>query len=268
MPELPEVEAICRIAERALSGRRVVAAHVFRRRVCAPQTPRQFARALAGQRFTGAERRGKNILLRFDGVVIWVHLRMTGNLYVIADPRLRAVTCSAQLVLDNGHALVFDDPRGLGVMRAIKPAQIPELLGAVGIDPLSAEFTLERFAGLAGSSRAAVKLFLMDQRGIAGIGNIYACEALHRADIDPRRAAASLGQSRLTRLQAAIVSVLREALESAAAAYQRPGAFAEAESFPVAVYGREGEPCARCGRLIRRVPQGGRSTYFCPGCQR
>lgn len=123
-------------------------------------------------------------------------------------------------------------------------------------------------AELAGGSRAAVKLLLMDQRRIAGIGNIYAAEALHRAGIDPRRVAATLNPSRLARLRAAIVSVLREGLDSAVATYQRPGEFSEAESFPVAVYGCEGEPCRRCGRLIRRVPQGGRSTYFCPGCQR
>src|ERR1051325_7870347 len=112
MPELPEVEAVCLIAARALTGRRVISAHVSRRRVCAPQTPAQFSRSLSGRRFVSAERRGKNILLHFDGVVLLVHLRMTGNLYCVVDPRLRAASCSAHLVLDNGRALVFDDPRG------------------------------------------------------------------------------------------------------------------------------------------------------------
>ena len=268
MPELPEVEAVCRIAARALAGRRVVSVYVSRRRVCAPQTPRQFARSLEGRRFTGVERRGKNILLYFEDAVLWVHLRMTGNLYSIADARLRAATCSAHLVLDDGRALVFDDTRGLGLMRAARAAQISKLLGAIGIDPLSAEFTPERLSRIAGASRAAVKLLLMDQRRIAGIGNIYAAEGLHRAGIDPRRVAGTLSRARLTRLHAAIVSVLREGLNSAMAAYKRPGGFSEAEDFLVAVYGREGEPCRRCGRLIRRIPQGGRSTYFCAGCQR
>jgi formamidopyrimidine-DNA glycosylase len=268
MPELPEVEAVCRKVNRALRGRRVVAAHIARRRICAPQTPRQFAGAVAGRRFTGVERLGKNILIHLDDVTVSVHLRMTGNLYVIADARLRAATVTGHLVLDDGRALVFDDPRGLGVLRALKPARLAKLRRSVGIDPLSPEFTAEQFVSLAGSSRAAIKLLLMNQRRIAGLGNIYAAEALHRAGIDPRRIAAHLGRPRLVRLHAAIRDVLREGLRSAVAAYQRPGRFDEAESFECAVYDREGLPCPRCGRAIRRIRQGGRSTYFCPGCQR
>ncbi|HYM12586.1 MAG TPA: zinc finger domain-containing protein, partial [Bryobacterales bacterium] len=167
----------------------------------------------------------------------------------------------------DGRALVFDDPRGLGVMRVLNPAQLAGLLRSIGVDPLSHEFTPERFASLARSSRAAIKLLLMNQRRIAGLGNIYAAEALYRAGIDPRRIAARLSRPRLVRLHAAIVDVLREALRSATAAYQRPRGFAEAESFDCGVYGREGLPCPRCGRPVRRFAQGGRSTYFCPGCQ-
>jgi formamidopyrimidine-DNA glycosylase len=267
MPELPEVEAVCRKVARALDGRRVAGAHILRRRICAPQTPEQFARAVAGRRFVSAERRGKNILIHLDGVTLSAHLRMTGNLYAIDDARFRAATVAGYLVLDNGRALVFDDPRGLGVLRVLTSRQLARLLSSVGIDPLSPEFTPERFVSLARSSRAAIKLLLMNQRCLAGLGNIYAAEALYRAGIDPRRIASRLSHPRLARLHAAIVDVLREALQSASLAYEWPSDFAEGESFDCAVYGREREPCRRCGRPIRRLPQGGRSTYFCPGCQ-
>lgn len=267
MPELPEVEAVCRVVRRPLRGRRIVSAHVSRRRVCAPQTPEEFARAVTGRRFRAVERRGKNILIHLDGVTIWVHLRMTGNLYTIADARLRPVSVSAHLVLDNGRSLVFDDPRGLGVMRAIPAERLARALGPMGVDPLAPEFTPERFVALARSSRAAIKLFLMDQRRIAGLGNIYAAEALYCARIDPRSIGARLSSARLRRLHAAIVAVLSNAIKSASLAYQRPGGFAKAEEFDPAVYGREGLQCRRCRGRIRRIQQGGRSTYFCPRCQ-
>ena len=267
MPELPEVEAVCQVARRALRGRRIVSAQVLRGRVCAPQTAEEFARAVTRRQFRAVERRGKNILIHLDGVTLWVHLRMTGNLYAIADTRLRPASVAAYLVLDNGRSLVFDDPRGLGVMRAIETERLARALGPIGIDPLAPEFTPERFVALARSSRAAIKLFLMDQRRVAGLGNIYAAEALYRARVDPRSIGARLSPARLRSLHAAIVAVLSDAIESASLAYQRPGGFAEAEAFAPAVYGREGLRCRRCRERIRRIQQGGRSTYFCPGCQ-
>ncbi|MBI3667487.1 MAG: bifunctional DNA-formamidopyrimidine glycosylase/DNA-(apurinic or apyrimidinic site) lyase [Acidobacteria bacterium] len=267
MPELPEVEAVCRVVRRALKDRRIVFAEIFRKRICAPQTPSQFARAVAGRRFQSVERRGKNILIHLEGVTLWAHLRMTGDFYPVAVPRLTPPTAAAQFVLDNGRALVFDDPRGLGVLRAVKPAQWKRLLGTLGPDALSPEFTAERFAGLAKSSRAPIKLFLMDQRWVAGLGNIYAAEALFRARIDPRHCGAGLGRARLLRLHRAIVALLTNAVKSASLAYRRPGVFAEGETFRPAVYGREDRRCPACAGLIRRIVQGGRSTFFCPGCQ-
>ena len=252
MPELPEVEAVCRVARRALDGWRI----------CLPQTPRQVAAALAGKRCLAVERLGKNILIHLEGATLTVHLRMTGNLYALAHPGLRPRTTSAHLVLDDGRALVFDDPRGLGILRLGRPP------GPVGPDPLSREFTPQRFAEMARAGRSPIKVWLMDQRRVAGLGNIYAAEALHRAGIDPRRLASTLRVSRLNRLHAAIVAILAVAVESASRAYRRPGGFADGEWFTAAVYGRDGLPCRRCRRLIRRIPQGGRSTYFCPGCQR
>ena len=268
MPELPEVEAVCQVVRRALAGRTIVSAHVARRRFCLPQTPAAFARAVAGRRYREVERRGKNILIHLEGVTLWAHLRMTGNLYPLADPRLRVASVAAWLVLDNGGALAFDDVRGLGMLRVVHPERLPKALSALGPDPLSPAFTAARFVEMARGVKPLVKLWLMDQRRLAGLGNIYAAEALYRAGIDPRRPAGRLSRTRLLRLHAAIVGVLTDALQSAAEAYRRPGGFAEAEWFDVAVYGREGLPCRRCGRRVRRTPQGGRSTYFCPHCQR
>ncbi len=268
MPELPEVEAVRRIAERALRGRRIVSAHISRRRLCAPQTPEEFTRAVAGRRFVSSERRGKNILLHFDGISLWIHLRMTGSLYPVPGRQLPPASASAHFLLDNGRALVFDDPRGLGVMRAAKRDEIENRLSGIGVDPLSKSFTADVLAALARSSRGAVKPLLMDQKRIAGLGNIYAAEALFQAGIDPRRKAASLSSSRIGRLRDAIAQALAEAVRSAERAYRKPGGFAEGERFHPAVYGREGESCRRCGRTVRRIRQSGRSTYFCPGCQR
>ena len=137
-----------------------------------------------------------------------------------------------------------------------------------GVDPLDTGFTRDGFAALARQARGAIKTWLMDQRRLAGLGNIYAAEALFQAGIHPRRVGATLSRPRLDRLHGAIVRVLRAAVQSASLAYQRPGGFANGELFDPAVYGREGQPCPRCGRPIRRIAQGGRSTYFCPGCQR
>jgi len=261
MPELPEVEAVSSVARRALAGRTVVALRILRKRICAPQRPATVERHVAGRRVVAVERRGKSIEIQLDGATLWIHLRMTGNLYPIADARLRAHSVTACFELDNGRALVFDDPRGLGVLR-LGPAP------PAGIDPLRDEFTAERFVALAGRGRGAIKTWLLDQRRVAGLGNIYAAEALFQAGIDPRRAGATLSKARLERLHRAIVAVLGDAVESASLAYQRPGGLAEGELFDPAVYGREGLPCPRCRRRVRRFSQGGRSTYFCPGCQR
>lgn len=261
MPELPEVEAVCAVVRRALAGRTVVAFRILRRRICSPQRPATVERAVAGRRFLAVERRGKAIEIRLDGATLWIHLRMTGNLYRIANARLRAHTVSAYFVLDDGGVLVFDDPRGLGVLR-LGPAP------PTGLDPLNPEFTAARFVELARRGRGAIKTWLLDQHRIAGLGNIYAAEALFEAGIDPRRSPDSLRRPRLERLHGAIVRILTDAVESASLAYQRPGGFADGERFDPAVYGREGLPCLRCGRPIRRLVQGGRSTYLCPGCQR
>jgi len=193
---------------------------------------------------------------------------MTGNLLVIADARMRPSTVRAWFEFDDGRAMVLDDPRALGRVTFHEGREEVDLFSELGPEPLSDAFTPAGLADRARGSRKPVKIFLMDQRAVTGLGNIYAAEALFEAGIDPRRAAGRISRARLGRLHAAIVGILRVALDSAIRAYCEPGGFTEGENFPVAVYGRAGEPCPACGKPVKRIVQGGRSTYFCGRCQR
>jgi formamidopyrimidine-DNA glycosylase len=263
MPELPEVEAVVRKLRADCRGQRIVAAEVFR---CA--TP-EVAESAPGRRVVAVERRAKHILVRLSGgLTLHTHLRMSGNLRVIADHRLHGAYARVVLSLSGGGAIVLEDPRALARMRLASSAEVDAAMAALGPEPLSPEFTAMRFVAAAKASRLPAKLYLMDQSRVAGLGNIYAAEALHRARVHPERPMNALRAPKLQALHAAIVQVLEIAVQSAIEAYSGPGLITEAEVFPVAVYGREGESCFTCRRKIRRIPQGGRSTYFCPGCQR
>jgi formamidopyrimidine-DNA glycosylase len=269
MPELPEVEAVTRRVRRIAAGARIVSAGFYRAGVTAPQPAERVRRGTRGRVIESVDRRGKNILIRLDsGAALRVHLRMTGNLTVIADHRLRPVTARAWFELEDGRALILDDPRALGRITLHAASELPWLFEDLGPEPLDETFTAGAFAARARGSRKPVKLLLMDQHAVAGLGNIYAAEVLFQTGIHPARPAGRIGAERLAALHAAIVDTLRLAIDSAVKAYDQPGAFTEGEDFPLAVYGREGEPCLRCRKEIRRIRQGGRSTYFCPGCQK
>lgn len=268
MPELPEVEAVCRRLRESVRDWRVVKAKVERPSVSAPQAPELFSNACNGRSITQVERVGKNVILHLDGGghFLRIHLRMTGNLYVVPDIRFRVHTVRAWLRMEDGTAIVFDDPRCLGKIHVHDAAELGSLLAEIGPEP--SRIAVAEFAARARKTRKAIKLFLMDQKHVSGLGNIYAAEALFRARIHPGKLASSLSRPRLARLHQACVEVLEEAKESAYRAYAEPGSFAEGESFPVAVYGRQGEPCPVCGKPVHRIAQGSRSTYFCPRCQR
>lgn len=263
MPELPEVQAVAERLRAAAPWARITGFGQFR-----PSTMTGASHAL-GRRIEAVGRRGKNLILRLSGG--WfarVHLKMTGDLRVLPDARLRPQTVRAWFSLNDGRAVVLDDPRALGRISLHPEHEEQELFQDLGPEPFSPEFTP---AALYASSRRTArpaKIWLMDQGTVAGLGNIYAAEALFEAGIDPRRPAARLSRRRVERLRAAILRVLETALASVRAAYERPGAFSEAEFYPVAVYGREGQPCRRCGTAVRRIPQGGRSTYYCAKCQK
>jgi formamidopyrimidine-DNA glycosylase len=269
MPELPEVESVVRRIRGDVVGRTIRSIEVGRASISRPQRPRRLQRMAEGRRVEAVERRGKNILIRLSGgIVLRIHLRMTGDLSWAPDgSEAIAKSTRALLRLDRG-CLVFDDPRALGRITAHSLEEARRFMAELGPEPLSAEFTPDLLFEMARSSRQPAKTFLMDQARVAGIGNIYAAEALHRARIHPEQVISTLSRGKIGVLHESIVAVLRDAVQSALAAYGRPGQPAEAEEFQPAVYGREGLPCTGCRAAIRRIAQAGRSTYFCPFCQK
>jgi formamidopyrimidine-DNA glycosylase len=269
MPELPEVEAVCRKLRGEVVGRRITGVSVLRAGVTRPQSSDEIEAAVRGRDVEAVERRAKNVLIRLTGgVFIRVHLRMTGNLYVIPDVRLRPAATRVYFEIGHRRAMVFEDGRALGRVNVHSEGEVQRLLGKLGLEPLSEGFTAGWLAEAARRSRRPAKLFLMDQNQIAGLGNIYAAEALFHARVHPGKVMNRLRGPKIHALHGAIVRVLRDAVQSACIAYSHPGRFSEAESYQCFVYDREGQPCLNCGRLIRRIAQGGRSTYYCPGCQK
>lgn len=267
MPELPEVEAVCSRIRPDVVGKRISRVLILRPGSTLPQSP-EVLEQVAGRTIRGVERRGKNIALWLSGgLAVRVHLRMTGDLRVLPDARLHGASARVIFGLSQGRALAFNDPRALGRVHLHTKQELEEMFQKLGVEPLSPGFSPDLLGSLTRRSRLAVKLFLLDQGRIAGVGNIYAAEALFRSGIDPRKPADRLRGPRIARLHNAIVAVLGDAVESTRKVYAHPDGFAEAEWFECAVYGREGEPCIRCGRRVRRIRQGARSTYFCPGCQ-
>ncbi|MFN7922945.1 MAG: bifunctional DNA-formamidopyrimidine glycosylase/DNA-(apurinic or apyrimidinic site) lyase [Bryobacteraceae bacterium] len=263
MPEMPEVEAVCRKLRAEAVGRRIRAVKISR---CATPAVAELA---AGKSIKAVDRKGKHILIRLSGsITVHVHLRMTGNLFWVPDHRFHTARARVVFELSDLSGVIYEDPRALGKLHAAPSDEVDEGLGEIGPEPLTPEFTWARFHETARASRQPAKLFLMDQTKVAGLGNIYAAEALFRAKVNPKRSMCRIGKPKLESLFGAILEVLGDAVQSAERAYSGPGEFGEAESFPLAVYDREGEACDVCGRTVRRIRQGGRSTYYCPSCQR
>lgn len=260
MPELPEVEAALEVLRTRARGRTITRMRVLHPSLRRRLKPAQL-RALAGARIARVERRGKHQLLHLeDGRVLHAHFRMNGD-WTLAEtgaplPRF----ARAVIDFDDGSALVFVDSRALGTID-VHPAGSELDLG-LGPDAADPEWTAAQLAATLAPRRGPIKPALLDQRLVAGLGNIYAAESLWRAKISPRAVASSLSRGRLERLAEAIHAVLEEE-------NRPPGRYTEnvgRERF--AVYDREGQPCHRCGTAIRRIPQAGRSTYFCPVCQK
>ena len=267
MPELPEVEIASRQLRRWLAGRRIVSARAAKSRVIRGQAPARFA-GLAGHRLLGIERFGKWMLLSFDGGEGLIsHLGMTGK-WVLrrlddpAPPWLRA-----SLVLDDGQALDYRDMRLFGRLIRGKTEQLREspALRALGPDPL-AGIDVDRLHAALVHTRRSMKEALMDQRTLAGLGNIQVSESLYRAKIDPRRPAVSMAREETARLARAIDESLRATLRDEDS--PEPITYVEEGGENVfLVYDRAGQPCANCRTPIERIVQGGRSTFFCPSCQ-
>ena len=268
MPELPEVEAVARRLGEWAGGRVIVDAHFARTQTTRPLSPRYLARRLRGRTILGVSRRAKNILVQLDaGNTLRIHLGMTGNVWV-DDPANRPKGMRAWLTLDDGREIVFDDSRLFGRMELLDAPSVVSLGESLGVEPLSETFTPEVLIRAAQRSRKPAKVFLLDQNVIAGLGNIWAAESLFVARVNPTAPMNRLSPKKLRSLHAAIREVLGAAVESAYREYSAPRLTPESEGFGVTVYNRQGQPCGRCGGRIARISQAGRSTYFCPRCQR
>lgn len=272
MPELPEVETIRRGLIPLLTGRTILDVRVRERRLREPVDTRRMG-WLRGTRVTGIRRRSKYLLLETDaGLTLLVHLGMTGSLWVSRPDRPARPHEHVVLALDDGRELRFADPRRFGMMKVLKTGTVDRhpCLRGLGPEPLNGALTGGMLFRATRGRRAPVKSLLLDTRAIAGIGNIYASEALHRAGLHPNRAVGRIAQPRWDRLVAELRNVLEEAIEAGGTtlrdffnAEEEAGYFA----LKLRVYDREGSPCLTCGGNIRRIVQSGRSTFYCPRCQ-
>lgn len=271
MPELPEVETIVRDLARLLPGARFAEVDVLRPDLLERLEPGQFVGALQGARVRAVSRRAKNIVIDLGDPRLVVNLGMTGRLLVQPPEAPLPTHLGVIFRLDDGRLLLYQDVRRFGMLSLLSAGEWERRDRGMGLEPLDPEFTPQALLDLARRSRVAVKSWLMDQRRVVGVGNIYASEALFRAGIDPRRPARSLSPADAERLHAAVREVLLEAinfrgttlLDYRDAAGER-GGFAER----LRVYDRAGEPCRACGAPIQRLVQGGRSTFHCEACQR
>ncbi|MGH8273274.1 MAG: bifunctional DNA-formamidopyrimidine glycosylase/DNA-(apurinic or apyrimidinic site) lyase [Gammaproteobacteria bacterium] len=271
MPELPEVETTRRGLEPLIVGRRIRALRVRERRLRQP-IPRDLEALLAGTAVTGIARRAKYLLLETECGNALIHLGMSGSLRVVNEELPPTPHEHYDLLLDGGHVLRYRDPRRFGLLlwAGNEPERHP-LLARLGPEPLGPDFDGAYLYRASRDRRAPVKAFLMDSRIVAGIGNIYANEALYAAGIHPRRAAGRIGATRYMLLTEAIRTVLIEAIAAGGttlrdfvAAKGNPGYF----RIRLAVYDRAGADCPRCGTPIRRSVIAQRATYYCPRCQR
>jgi formamidopyrimidine-DNA glycosylase len=279
MPELPEVEAVVRTLRPLVQGRRIRCVHVFHPIATKPQSASHVARKAQGRCIRTVDRKGKYVLLVLDRRLLTMHFRLDGqllwfsngkDLLARANQRENGVHVDVAFELDKG-ALGFADRRHFGRVHVWESADDCLGLSVLGIDPLSRDFTSSRFAELLAASKRPLKDFLLDQTRVAGIGNIYSCEALWHARLDPRRRANSLKSQEARGLHKAIVSVLARALECClhpAPDFRDPEWWFQGLEKILRAYGREGKPCRRCGEPIRRIAQGGRSTYCCGLCQK
>jgi formamidopyrimidine-DNA glycosylase len=273
MPELPEVETVRRQLEPLLLGRCFEHVVIEDARLVRPYEPAEVAAELEGECVRGVERRGKYLVVRFEsGRVLLIHLRMTGNLLHGGSgsfedlPHRRAV-----VTLDDGSDVAYRDVRRFGTWLLLEPEEAgPYVDARVGDEPLDALFTAARLGERLAGRRTSLKGALLDQRTLAGMGNIYVDEALWRAKLNPLREAAGLDHAELRRLHRGIRAALEHGLArqgSTLRDYRLPDGSGGSMQNEFRVYGRRDEPCDRCGTTIARTQVAGRTTWFCPTCQ-
>jgi formamidopyrimidine-DNA glycosylase len=272
MPELPEVETIRRQLAPQLEGRTITEVEILDARWTRPTSPRLVEQRLRGAQVTQVSRAGKYLIWSLSGEqYLLMHLRMTGTL--LFDPVAEPPHTRVRLKLDDSGRLAYVDPRRFGTGHLLSGAAERDayLASRLGREPLTPEFTARHLRGLARGRRAPVKAFVLDQRRIAGVGNIYADEALFRAGVHPLRAAGRLTLADWERLRQGIEDALREGIDARGASIDdfrhldgARGSFQDR----FLVHRRGGEPCPRCGTPVRKIVVGGRGTYVCERCQR
>ena len=287
MPELPEVETVCRQLDPELAGRRIERLEVLDARWCRPTPSGVLKTAVAGATIEGLGRRGKYLLLALGGErTLVMHLRMTGNLVLVEgedrlDPsegmRLYEGERStserhlrARFALEDGRELWFTDPRRFGEAFLIDDVDLEARFERLGVEPFSEEFTAEALAGMAAGRTVPLKSFLLDQAGIAGVGNIYADEALFRARLHPLSPAGSMRPEHHEALRDGVVVALEAGIDRGGASiddYRDGRGEKGTMQDEFLVHTREGKPCTNCGEPIARIVVSGRSTYYCPRCQ-
>jgi formamidopyrimidine-DNA glycosylase len=271
MPELPEVETIRRHLAPFVEGRTLERIDVLDTRWCDPAPPETLNDALGGRRIEKVDRRGKYLIWTFeDEVHLVMHLRMTGNLLIAGDER-RPHT-RVLLSLDSDETIAFTDPRrfGTGVVLLGDDALDDYFSTRLGVEPLSADFTTDALHALAHKRKQPVKAFLLNQERIAGVGNIYADEALFRARIHPEREVGKLTLAQLEALREAVVESLQAGIDARGASiddYRQPDGAQGAFQTKFQVHLRAGQPCINCGTTVKKMRSAGRGTYVCETCQ-
>ena len=269
MPELPEVEIVRRRLHSAVVGRLIEDVIVLDPSVCR-QEPAEVRRRLVGRRIAGTARRGKWLIFDLGTVLAVVHLRMTGRLLWRPAAEDQGRQPRFVIELEGGQRLHFFDVRRFGGLWAVPTAEATAFFSELGVEPLSEEFTVACLRDLVAGRRTPLKAFLLDQRRIAGIGNIYADEALFRARLHPLRPAGSLGPREAARLWGALRETLQLGIDhegSSVESFVDPAGARGGFQEILNVYQRTGQPCRVCGASIRRVVVGGRGTHYCPRCQ-
>jgi len=273
MPELPEVEIVTRRLRDLITGKRIIKAQLIRAGLAPENSPRQFAASLKGARVDEVARRGKHILAHLSNRrTLITHLRMTGRFLYLDQDAEHTPHTHAALWLDGGKKLLFDDQRHFGLMMVARTMELDRVkhLSKLAPEPFSQEFSPEYLHDTLNRSSQQIKLALLDQTKVVGLGNIYVSEALHRAKINPRLPAKKLSRPRIVSLHREILAVLNEAIANDNPFDIETGdldtSYGEYDRM-ARVYGREGQPCLLCRALIRRFTQGARSTYYCPRCQ-
>lgn len=270
MPELPEVETTRRGIEPHILGKTLTGAVVRDRRLRWPVSPR-LNQLLAGKTVQSFQRRGKYLLLGLSSGSVIIHLGMSGSLRILNCKTSPQKHDHVDIVFQNGQCLRLRDPRRFGTVLYTRQNPLKhKLLADLGPEPLGRHFSGDYLFRQSRGKKVAVKLFIMNSKIVVGVGNIYANEALFRAGIHPKRSAGRLSDERCARLTRAIKTVLQAAIKAGGTTLRdftaedgRPGYFQQ----QLHVYGKAGQPCSRCGTLIKRITLGQRATYYCPRCQ-